>query len=139
MTEGSDLSLRRTATIIVRRLQAGGFSAFWVGGCVRDSLLGRAPGDYDVVTSALPGQVEALFPHTIAVGRKFGVVVAIENGYQFQIATFRAEADYQDGRHPEQVRFADARLDVLRRDFTVNGLLYDPVSDQLHDLGRGAR
>src|SRR2546430_15902133 len=91
-------SLRETATAIVRRLQDAGFAAFWVGGCVRDVLLGRVPDDYDIVTSALPDQIEKLFPHTIPVGRKFGVIVVLEACHQFQVATFRAEADYQDGR-----------------------------------------
>src|SRR5437867_8739675 len=101
-------SLRDTATEIVRRLQAAGFSAFWVGGCVRDFLLGREPGDYDVATSARPAQIEKLFPRTIPVGRKFGVMVVVEGAHQFQVATFRAEADYHDGRHPDQVIFGDA-------------------------------
>jgi poly(A) polymerase len=125
--------LRATATALVARLQQAGFAAFWVGGCVRDFLLGRVPGDYDLVTSALPEQIERLFARTIPVGRKFGVVVVVEAGQQFQIATFRAESDYQDGRHPERVSFGDARADALRRDFTVNGLLYDPVSGRLQD------
>lgn len=121
------------ATSLVQRLQQAGFEAFWVGGCVRDFLLGREPGDYDIVTSALPEQVEALFEHTIPVGRKFGVIVVVVEQKQFQIATFRAEADYQDGRRPELVQFGDARADALRRDFTVNGLFYDPVHQTLHD------
>jgi len=124
---------RRIAIQIVRSLQHAGFPAFWVGGCVRDFLLGRAPGDYDIVTSALPGQVEKVFPHTIPLGRKFGVVVVPRGGYQYQVATFRAEADYQDGRHPAQVSFGDARADACRRDFTINGLFYDPVRKTLHD------
>ena len=117
----------------MRRLQRAGFAAFWVGGCVRDFLLGREPGDYDIATSALPAQIEHLFKRTIPVGRKFGVMVVIEGGRQFQVATFRAEADYQDGRHPERVAFGDAMADASRRDFTVNGLFYDPVRDELHD------
>jgi poly(A) polymerase len=125
--------LRERATGIVQRLQGAGFTAFWVGGCVRDFLLGREPGDYDIVTAALPEQVERLFPHTVPVGRKFGIIVVVEGEHQFQVATFRAEADYRDGRHPEQVTFGDARADALRRDFTVNGLFYDPVRGQLHD------
>ena len=125
--------LRRLATGIVRSLRQAGFQAFWVGGCVRDVLLGRQPADYDVVTSALPQQVEKLFAHTVAVGRKFGVVVVVEGGHQFQVATFRAEADYRDGRHPEQVSFGDARADACRRDFTINGLFYDPVDETLRD------
>ena len=86
-------SPRELATEIVRRLQAAGFSAFWVGGCVRDFLLGREPGDYDIATSALSEQVEQLFKRTVAVGRKFGVMVVVEGKQQFQVATFRAEAD----------------------------------------------
>jgi len=125
--------LRSTATEIVRELQSSGFCAFWVGGCVRDFLLGRLPEDYDIVTSALPEQVERLFKRTIAVGRKFGVIVVVEKGHQFQVATFRAESEYRDGRHPEQVVFGDAMADARRRDFTVNGLFYDPVQDKLHD------
>ncbi|MEK7707211.1 MAG: CCA tRNA nucleotidyltransferase [Verrucomicrobiota bacterium] len=124
---------RAIATEIVRRLQTAGFAAFWVGGCVRDFLLGREPGDYDIATSALPDQIEKLFKRTVAVGRKFGVMVVIEDKRQFQVATFRAEADYRDGRHPEQVTFGDAMADASRRDFTVNGLFYDPVAEKLHD------
>jgi len=121
------------AADIVRRLQDAGFSAFWVGGCVRDFLLGREPGDYDIATAALPEQIEALFDRTIAVGRKFGVVVVVQGKLQFQVATFRAEDDYRDGRHPGKVSFGDAQGDALRRDFTVNGLFYDPVTEKLHD------
>jgi len=125
--------MRKVATEIVRLLQRAGFSAFWVGGCVRDFLLGREPGDYDIATSTLPEQIEKLFKRTVAVGRKFGVMVVVEGDHQFQVATFRTEADYRDGRHPESVSFGNARADALRRDFTVNGLFYDPVADKLHD------
>ncbi|HWF18198.1 MAG TPA: CCA tRNA nucleotidyltransferase, partial [Verrucomicrobiae bacterium] len=96
------MSLRDTATEMVRGLQTSGHSAYWVGGCVRDFLLGREPQDYDIATSAVPDQIEALFPRTIPVGRKFGVIIVLEDGHEFQVATFRAEADYQDGRHPQQ-------------------------------------
>jgi tRNA nucleotidyltransferase/poly(A) polymerase len=125
--------MTETATQIVRHLQQAGFSAYWVGGCVRDFLLGREPGDYDIVTSALPEQIEKLFQRTIPVGRKFGVIIVLEGDYQFQVATFRAEADYQDGRHPAYVVFGDAVADARRRDFTVNGLFYDPVERKLYD------
>jgi len=125
--------LRTLATAVAGRLQKAGFAAFWVGGCVRDFLLGREPGDYDIATSALPAQIEKLFSRTIPVGRKFGVIVVVEGKHQFQVATFRAEADYQDGRHPESVHFADARADAVRRDFTVNGLFFDPLRKELHD------
>jgi len=131
--------LAAAATEIVRRLQTAGFAAFWVGGSVRDFLLGREPGDYDIATSALPEQIEALFNRTIAVGRKFGVIVVLEERHEFQVATFRAEADYQDGRHPEHVRFGDAKADAERRDFTVNGLFFDPVREQLHDWVGGEK
>jgi poly(A) polymerase len=129
---------RNAALAVVRRLQGAGFAAFWVGGCVRDSLLGREPEDYDIATSALPEQIEALFPRTIPVGRKFGVMVVIQGGRPFQVAAFRAEADYQDGRHPKRVAFGSAMADACRRDFTVNGLFYDPVPGQLHDWVGGA-
>lgn len=137
MVPAGQSSLREQAKRIVGRLQKAGFSAFWVGGCVRDFLLGRAPTDYDIATAALPEQIERLFPHTIAVGRKFGVIVVIESGHQFQVATFRAEGDYQDGRHPGRVTFGDAMADARRRDFTVNGLFYDPVAERLHDWVEG--
>ncbi|MDB6063843.1 MAG: poly(A) polymerase [Pedosphaera sp.] len=127
------MSLRDTATDIARRLQAAGFSAYWVGGCVRDYLLARDPQDYDIATSAVPDQIEAIFQRTIPVGRQFGVIIVLEDGHEFQVATFRAEADYQDGRHPGQVTFSDAKADASRRDFTINGLFYDPIKDQLHD------
>jgi putative nucleotidyltransferase with HDIG domain len=133
MTVATEKSLRNQAADIVRRLQVAGFAAFWVGGCVRDFLLGRDPGDYDIATSALPEHIEKLFQRTIAVGRNFGVIIVVEGGHQFQVATFRAEADYRDGRHPEHVTFGDARADASRRDFTVNGLFFDPVAEKLHD------
>src|SRR5215471_15158360 len=123
-------SSREIATRIVLQLQQAGFSAFWVGGCVRDFLLGREPDDYDVVTSALPEQIEKLFERTIPVGRKFGVIIVLEDNHEFQVATFRAEADYQDGRHPAYVVFGDAVADARRRDLTVNGLFYHPIKKE---------
>lgn len=133
MATTANIQARQLADGIVARLQQAGFSTFWVGGCVRDFLLGRAPGDYDIATSALPEQIEALFPRTIPVGRKFGVIIVLVEEQQFQVATFRAEADYQDGRRPETVIFANAQADAARRDFTVNGLFFDPVTEKLHD------
>jgi poly(A) polymerase len=127
------ISSREPAANIVQRLQQAGFSAFWVGGCVRDFLLGREPQDYDIATDARPEQIEKLFKRTIAVGRKFGVMVVVEDKHQFQVATFRAEADYKDGRRPTKVVFSSAEADAQRRDFTVNGLFYDPVAEKLHD------
>ena len=124
---------------IVAQLQQAGFAAFWVGGCVRDFLLGRAPQDFDIATDAKPEQVEKLFRKTIPVGKKFGVIIVVEGGHQFQVATFRAEADYQDGRRPEKVVFANAEADALRRDFTVNGLFYDPLTEKIHDWVAGEK
>jgi poly(A) polymerase len=126
-------SFREAAAEIARRLQRAGFAAFWVGGCVRDFLLGCEPHDYDIATDAKPEQVEKLFRKTIPVGKKFGVVIVVEGQQQFQVATFRAEADYRDGRRPEKVVFASAEADALRRDFTVNGLFYDPATGKTHD------
>jgi poly(A) polymerase len=132
-------SLENGALFIVRRLQRAGFEACWVGGCVRDRLLGREPRDYDVATSATPADVEALFPRTVPVGRQFGVLLVIVEGHPFQVASFRAEAGYADGRRPTRVSLASARADAQRRDFTVNGLFYDPVSAVLHDWVGGAQ
>ena len=125
--------MKNTAAKIVQQLQAAGFAAFWVGGCVRDFLLGREPQDFDIATDAKPEQVEKLFHKTIPVGRKFGVMIVVEGGQEFQVATFRAEADYQDGRRPEKIEFANAEADASRRDFTVNGLFYDPLTEKIHD------
>jgi poly(A) polymerase len=124
---------------IVARLHTSGFAAFWVGGCVRDFLLGREPQDFDIATDAKPEQVERIFRRTIPVGKKFGVIIVVEGGHQFQVATFRAEADYQDGRRPEKVIFANAEADAVRRDFTVNGLFYDPLKEKIHDWVGGEK
>ncbi|MEI9961727.1 MAG: CCA tRNA nucleotidyltransferase [Limisphaerales bacterium] len=132
-------SPREIAVEIVRRLQTARFSAFWVGGCVRDFLLGREPQDFDIATDAKPEQVEKFFRKTIPVGKKFGVMLVVEDEHQFQVATFRAESDYQDGRRPESVHFTDAQADASRRDFTVNGLFYDPVTEKLHDWVGGEK
>jgi poly(A) polymerase len=132
-------SPKTVAKKIVECLQAAGFAAFWVGGCVRDFLLGRKPDDFDIATDAKPEQVEKIFKRTVAVGKKFGVMVVVEGGQQFQVATFRAEADYQDGRRPEKIIFASAEADAQRRDFTVNGLFYDPTSKKIHDWVGGEK
>lgn len=121
------------AKAVVEKLQNAGFEAYLVGGCVRDMILEREPADYDVATSAQPHQVEALFDRTIPVGRQFGILVVVFGGAQFQVATFRTESDYKDGRRPDRIAFSDARADAMRRDFTINGLFYDPVREQLHD------
>ena len=126
-------SLKAGATGLAKRLAGAGFQVFWVGGCVRDARLGQAPSDYDIATDATPEEVEQLFRKTIPVGKQFGVIMVLEAGHEYQVATFRAEGDYTDGRRPGSVRFTDAREDALRRDFTINGLFYDPLVDELHD------
>jgi poly(A) polymerase len=138
------------ATGVVESLRNSGYSAFLAGGCVRDLLLGREPADYDVATSATPAEVMKLFPRTYAVGAQFGVVLLPvqphsgsdpdERGrsYSIEIATFRSDGLYSDGRHPDQVQFSsDARLDVQRRDFTINGLLLDPTTREVLDFVGG--
>jgi len=132
-------SPRDLANEIAGRLQSAGFAAFWVGGCVRDFLLGREPQDFDIATDAKPEQVEKLFRKTIPVGKKFGVIIVVEGAQQFQVATFRAEADYRDGRRPEKIVFANAEADALRRDFTVNGLFFDPLTEKIHDWVGGEK
>lgn len=127
------------ARAVVRRLREQGHEAFWVGGCVRDLLLGRPPKDYDVATSARPDQVQALFRRTVDVGRAFGVIQVLDEGPAVDVATFREDAAYGDGRHPDAVRFADAAADARRRDFTINALLYDPVAGEVVDLVDGRR
>jgi poly(A) polymerase len=126
-----------TASKIVERLRAAGFETYLAGGSVRDMLLGRAPADYDLATAAPPEQVQALFDRTVGVGAAFGVVRVIAHDGEYEVATFRAEGPYLDGRHPASVRYATAREDVARRDFTINGLLYDPQTQTILDLVGG--
>lgn len=122
---------------IVWRLRREGFETFFVGGCVRDHLRGETPGDYDIVTSALPDQVVGLFQRTVAIGAKFGVIVVVIDGRPYEVATFRSDDVYEDGRRPSRVHFSTAREDVLRRDFTVNGLLMDPATGDIIDYVNG--
>ena len=125
------------ARMIVERLRASGFEALYAGGCVRDTLLGFTPHDYDVATGARPEEVEALFPRTVPVGAQFGVILVLEGDSEIQVATFRGDGTYRDGRHPESVRFTDAEGDAHRRDFTVNGLFYDPLKKEVLDFVGG--
>lgn len=129
--------LRDGAVRIVRRLREAGFSSYWVGGCVRDIEMGRTPHDYDIVTDARPEQVTALFPTALQVGAPFGVVVVPLDGRRYEISTFRAEGPYLDGRRPSHVEFVDAESDVRRRDFTINGLLHDPLDGRTVDVVGG--
>jgi poly(A) polymerase len=130
---------RDHAAEIVRRLREAGHEAFWVGGCVRDFLRGEAPEDYDIVTSARPEEVRGIFSRTIPVGERFGICLVVEDGAPYEVATFRREADYDDGRRPSRVAFATAEEDVRRRDFTINGLLMDPATERIIDLVEGLR
>ncbi|MFW6162800.1 MAG: CCA tRNA nucleotidyltransferase [Planctomycetota bacterium] len=129
--------LRKKAERIVQELSDAGHEALFAGGCVRDMLRGEEPHDYDVATDATPDEVQGLFERTVPVGRQFGVVLVLLGDDQFEVATFRAEAGYSDGRHPDDVVFADARADALRRDFTINGLFYDPLAETLIDYVGG--
>lgn len=127
----------RLARGVAARLRAAGFQALFAGGCVRDRLRGVAPKDWDVATDARPEDVQRLFRRTVAVGVHFGVVRVLEGGAEFEVATFRADGAYLDGRHPEGVRFTTAREDAERRDFTVNGLFLDPATDEVTDYVGG--
>jgi len=124
---------RRTALWIVEKLRAAGHVAHFAGGCVRDKLLGREPKDFDVATDAAPADVENLFPRSRGVGAKFGVMLVRKWGHDVEVATFRSDGAYSDGRHPVGVTFGTEREDALRRDFTINGLFFDPVEDRLID------
>jgi poly(A) polymerase len=143
---------KQHAAEIVRKLREHGHQAYFAGGCVRDLLLSREPADYDVATDATPQQVMQIFPQTLAVGEQFGVVLVPESdalaltgedarrstGAAVEVATFRSDIGYSDGRHPDEVRFTkDPRQDVQRRDFTINGMMLDPATNQVLDFVGG--
>lgn len=129
--------MKQTATRLVKDLRKAGYEAVFAGGCVRDMLLGKEPKDYDIATNATPQQVLKLFPGSHAVGAHFGVVVVVRGDMQFEVATFRRDGDYSDGRRPDEVVFTSAEEDAKRRDFTVNGLFYDPVEGEVRDYVNG--
>src|SRR3954469_3925359 len=136
------MSERDFAVEVVRRLRQSGYEALWAGGCVRDELLGLTPTDYDVATSARPEEVRRLFRRTVAVGMSFGVVEVLgprtpAGPRKVQVATFRSDVSYSDGRHPDAVVFSSAREDALRRDFTINGMFFDPLAGRLLDYVGG--
>ncbi len=131
--------MENAARRIVEVLRSAGHEAYYAGGCVRDLLLGKTAHDYDIATSARPDEVTALFPRTVAVGAHFGVIMVIEENKPFEVATFRNDGNYGDGRRPDSVTFATAEEDAQRRDFTINGLFLDPVSNEVIDFVGGRR
>ncbi len=132
---------RQFAVEVVSHLRAQGFEAYWAGGCVRDQLLDRTPGDYDVATSAKPDEIREAFGRrkTLAIGAAFGVITVLgpKDAGQIEVATFRQDLDYSDGRRPDGVVFSSAEEDAKRRDFTINGLFYDPVAERVIDFVGG--
>ena len=125
---------------VVEKLQAAGFTAYFAGGCVRDALLGRKPKDFDVATDAVPDKVRDVFGkrRTLAFGASFGVIGVLGDAdTPTEVATFRSDGDYSDGRRPDSVRFGTAEFDALRRDFTINGVFYDPKASRLIDFVGG--
>jgi len=130
-------SEKRLAESVIERLRARGHEALLAGGCIRDLLLGRPPKDYDVATSARPDAILALFPGALTVGVAFGVVVVQDGPVQVEVATFRSDEGYADGRRPDAVTFTDAREDAQRRDFTINGMFMDPSSGNVVDYVGG--
>jgi len=132
---------RRFAVEVVRTLRDAGFEAYWAGGCVRDELLANVPKDYDVATNATPREIREVFGRrrTLAIGAAFGVITVLgpKGSGMVEVATFRRDAAYSDGRHPDHVTFSSAEEDASRRDFTVNGLFYDPIGQEVIDFVGG--
>ena len=132
---------REFALDVVRKLQQAGFQALWAGGCVRDQLLGLTPKDYDVATNATPDQVRETFgkKRTLPIGASFGVITVLgpKGAGPIEVATFRRDSGYSDGRHPDSVEFTDAQEDARRRDFTINGMFFDPVAEEVIDYVGG--
>lgn len=133
------MNKKELALDIVRTLHGRSYEAYFVGGCVRDLLRKKAPKDFDIATNAAPEMIAKIFPKTVPVGAQFGVMIVLSEGIPFEVATFRADQGYQDGRHPSSVRFTDAKEDALRRDFTVNGLFYEPMKRRLLDWVGGRK
>ena len=131
------MDMEPAARAVVARLQRAGHVAYFAGGCVRDALRGVAPKDFDIATDARPEQVQAIFPRTLAIGAHFGVIAVREGGWQFEVASFRADGAYIDGRRPVDVSFTTPQGDAERRDFTINGMFYDPVAEKVIDYVGG--
>lgn len=132
MTRKEDL-----ARSVAARLRGAGYTAYFAGGCVRDRLMGREPEDFDIATDAPASKVQELFPRTVPVGVQFGVILVLADGESFEVATFRSDEAYLDGRHPSRVRFGSPEEDAQRRDFTINGMFLDPESDRVIDFVGG--
>lgn len=128
-----------TATIIVQRLVEEGYTAYFAGGYVRDYIMKHPSDDIDIATDADVETVQKIFPKTIPVGVQFGIVIVVLEGYQFEVATFRKESGYKDGRRPTSIEKADPKEDALRRDFTINGMFFDPLTETLYDYVEGQR
>ena len=129
--------MEKTAREIAQRLRERGHIAYFAGGCVRDMVRGLPAKDFDVATDATPDLVQKIFPHTYAVGAHFGVVVVVEDGFNFEVATFRSDGAYLDHRHPVEVRFSSPEEDAKRRDFTINGMFFDPEKNEVIDFVGG--
>ena len=129
----------KSALKIVQTLQDAGYTAYFAGGCVRDMLLDLHPKDYDVATNAKPEEVEKLIEKTEPIGKSFGVILAKRGSHSVEIATFRKESDHYDGRRPSTIYFTDAKEDAIRRDFTINGMFFDPVEQKLIDYVDGQK
>ena len=129
--------MERTARGICARLREQDHIAYFAGGCVRDMVRGLIPKDFDVATNAMPEMVQKIFPRTYAVGAKFGVIVVVENETNFEVATFRSDGRYLDHRHPIDVRFSSPQEDAKRRDFTINGMFFDPAKNEVIDFVGG--
>ncbi|HEY2776098.1 MAG TPA: CCA tRNA nucleotidyltransferase [Candidatus Binatia bacterium] len=137
MSTAASNALRDEAVAIVRRLQQAGHQAVFAGGCVRDELLGLPPSDYDIATSARPEEVEHLFDRTLPIGRQFGILLVDGGEHHFEVATFRRDSVYIDGRRPVSVEFSDIETDARRRDFTINAMFEDPVASRVLDFVGG--
>jgi len=127
------------AVVVVKRLREHGYESYLAGGCVRDMLLDKSPQDYDITTSAKPDAIAGMFSQTVPVGAQFGVMLVVVDGEPFEVATFRHDGPYLDGRHPSEVRYGSLKDDILRRDFTINGMVYDPIEERVIDLVDGKK
>jgi poly(A) polymerase len=130
---------REKAVAIVKRLRENGYESYLAGGCVRDMLLDKPPQDYDITTSAKPDEIAKIFPQTIPVGAQFGVMLVLIEDQPFEVASFRYDGPYLDGRRPSHVRYGSLEEDIRRRDFTINGMIYDPLEDRVIDWVEGRR